>query len=53
MLIVVVLNFSLKDIGMDFKVVAESFETSAPWDRVVNVVNNTKGVLHRECVGMP
>ena len=36
---------------MDFGMVAESFETSAPWDRVVNVVNNTKGRLHKECIG--
>ena len=36
---------------MDYGMVAESFETSAPWDRVVNVVNNTKDRLHKECTG--
>jgi len=36
---------------MDYGMVAESFETSVPWDRVVNVVNNTKGRLFRECIG--
>ena len=36
---------------MDYGMVAESFETSVPWDRVVNVVNNTKDRLFKECVG--
>lgn len=36
---------------MDYGMVAESFETSAPWDRVVNVVNNTKDRLNKECIG--
>jgi hypothetical protein len=25
----------LRDIGLDYQVVAESFETSVPWDRVI------------------
>ena len=36
---------------MDYGMVAESFETSAPWDRVINVVTNTKARLEKECVG--
>jgi len=40
----------IRDIGMDFGMVAESFETSAPWDRVVHVVNNAKQCLERECI---
>ena len=36
---------------MDYGMVAESFETSVPWDRVLNVVNNTKDRLSKECVG--
>jgi alkyldihydroxyacetonephosphate synthase len=41
-----------QDIGLDYGVVAESFETSVPWDRVVNVVNNTKSRLEKECSGI-
>ena len=37
---------------MDYGMVAESFETSAPWDRVVSVVNNTKSRLTKECIGI-
>ena len=37
---------------MDFGMVAESFETSAPWDRVVHVVINAKQCLERECTSM-
>ncbi|CAF4411975.1 unnamed protein product, partial [Rotaria magnacalcarata] len=25
----------LRDIGLDYRIVAESFETSVPWDRVI------------------
>lgn len=39
----------IRDIGLNYGVVAESFETSVPWDRVVNVVNNTKSRLEKEC----
>ena len=50
-IIIVWKHFLFKDFGMDYGVVAESFETSAPWDRVVSVVINTKFRLDKECVG--
>ncbi|XP_075558835.1 alkyldihydroxyacetonephosphate synthase isoform X1 [Dermacentor variabilis] len=38
----------IRDLGMDFSVVAESFETSVPWDRVVDLCRNVKDVIMRE-----
>ena len=29
----------LRDIGLDYRIVAESFETSVPWDRVLGKKN--------------
>ena len=42
---------SFQDIGLDYSIVAESFETSTPWDRVVDVVTNTKHRIEAECIG--
>ena len=28
----------LRDIGLDYRIVAESFETSVPWDRVIGKI---------------
>ncbi|EEC00199.1 alkyldihydroxyacetonephosphate synthase, putative [Ixodes scapularis] len=39
----------IRDLGLDFSVVAESFETSVPWDRVVDLCRNVKDVIVREC----
>jgi hypothetical protein len=25
----------LRDIGLDYQIIAESFETSVPWDRII------------------
>uniref|UniRef100_A0A6M2D8S1 Alkylglycerone-phosphate synthase n=2 Tax=Rhipicephalus TaxID=34630 RepID=A0A6M2D8S1_RHIMP len=38
----------IRDLGLDFSVVAESFETSVPWDRVVDLCRNVKDVIMRE-----
>lgn len=38
----------IRDLGLDFSVVAESFETSVPWDRVVDLCRNVKDVILRE-----
>jgi len=35
----------LRDLGFDYYIIAESFETSAPWDRVQELVRNVK-----ECI---
>ncbi|KAK0067379.1 alkyldihydroxyacetonephosphate synthase peroxisomal [Biomphalaria pfeifferi] len=39
----------LRDIAFDYYVVAESFETSVPWDRCLDLCQNVKERLHREC----
>jgi hypothetical protein len=39
----------LRDLGFDFYVIAESFETSAPWDRVSDLIRNVKRCLERSC----
>jgi len=40
----------IRDTGLDYGVVAESFETSVPWDRVSAVVTNTKHRIETECI---
>jgi len=40
----------IRDLGFDYGVIGESFETSAPWDRVSNVIKNTKYRLELECI---
>ncbi|CAF0750522.1 unnamed protein product [Didymodactylos carnosus] len=40
----------LRDIGLDHKVVAESFETSVPWDRVIDLCRNVKRCIVNECL---
>ncbi|RNA36909.1 alkyldihydroxyacetonephosphate peroxisomal isoform X1 [Brachionus plicatilis] len=37
----------LRDLGFDYYVIAESFETSAPWDRVSDLIKNVKKCLER------
>nr|XP_014349357.1 PREDICTED: alkyldihydroxyacetonephosphate synthase, peroxisomal isoform X2 [Latimeria chalumnae] len=39
----------LRDLGMDYYVIGESFETSVPWDRVLDLCRNVKERLVREC----
>ncbi|ELK32715.1 Alkyldihydroxyacetonephosphate synthase, peroxisomal [Myotis davidii] len=39
----------LRDLGLEYYVVGESFETSAPWDRVVDLCRNVKERIIREC----
>jgi len=51
LLILISAHFLFKDIGLDYGTVAESFETSAPWDRVSAVVANTKHRIESECIG--
>lgn len=38
----------IRDLGMDYGVVSESFETSVPWDRVVDLCRNVKDRIQRE-----
>nr|XP_021334302.1 alkyldihydroxyacetonephosphate synthase, peroxisomal isoform X1 [Danio rerio] len=39
----------LRDLGMDYYVIGESFETSVPWDRVLDLCRNVKERIIREC----
>ncbi|KAL0893330.1 hypothetical protein ABMA27_014921 [Loxostege sticticalis] len=39
----------LRDVGMDYDVVAESFETSVPWDRTLSLCRNVKRRVREEC----
>jgi len=39
----------IRDIGFDYYVVSESFETSVPWDRVLNLCRNVKERILQEC----
>ncbi|XP_050404817.1 alkyldihydroxyacetonephosphate synthase, peroxisomal [Patella vulgata] len=46
------LTFSIayiRDLGFEYYVVAESFETSVPWDRCLDLCQNVKERVHREC----
>lgn len=39
----------IRDLGLQYEVVAESFETSVPWDRAVTLARNVKFVITDEC----
>lgn len=39
----------LRDLAFDYYVIAESFETSAPWDCVPELIKNVKKCLERTC----
>eukprot|EP00795_Rhopilema_esculentum_P012578 gene12578-3277_t len=39
----------LRDLGFDYHFIAESFETSVPWDRVSNLCRNVKALLAKKC----
>uniref|UniRef100_A0A8C6PXD8 Alkylglycerone-phosphate synthase n=1 Tax=Nothobranchius furzeri TaxID=105023 RepID=A0A8C6PXD8_NOTFU len=39
----------LRDLGMDYFVIGESFETSVPWDRVLDICRNVKARIVQEC----
>lgn len=44
-------SFALQDLGFDYGIVAESFETSVPWDRVYTLCHNVKHRITLECKG--
>jgi alkyldihydroxyacetonephosphate synthase len=39
----------LRDMGFDYYIIAESFETSVAWDRVIELVRNVKACINRKC----
>ncbi|KAK7067684.1 hypothetical protein SK128_001353, partial [Halocaridina rubra] len=40
----------IRDLGFDYGIVAESFETSVPWDRVQTLCHNVKHRIKGECI---
>ncbi|KHJ83995.1 hypothetical protein OESDEN_16296 [Oesophagostomum dentatum] len=38
----------LRDLGMEYGVLGESFETSVPWDKVLNLCRNVKQLIKRQ-----
>lgn len=40
----------LRDVGLEYEVVGESFETSVPWDRVLDLCRNVKERIHQDCI---
>ncbi|XP_072931713.1 alkylglycerone-phosphate synthase [Epargyreus clarus] len=39
----------LRDLALEYDIVAESFETSVPWDRTLALCHNTKARVRSEC----
>ncbi|XP_032879759.1 alkyldihydroxyacetonephosphate synthase, peroxisomal [Amblyraja radiata] len=39
----------IRDLGMDYYIIGESFETSVPWDRVLDLCRNVKEKLVKDC----
>lgn len=39
----------IRDLAEDYNIVAESFETSVPWDRTVHLIHNVKHCVELEC----
>uniref|UniRef100_A0A803T703 Alkylglycerone-phosphate synthase n=1 Tax=Anolis carolinensis TaxID=28377 RepID=A0A803T703_ANOCA len=39
----------IRDMGLDYYIIGESFETSVPWDRVLDLCRNVKERIAREC----
>ncbi|KAE8750586.1 hypothetical protein FOCC_FOCC002566 [Frankliniella occidentalis] len=39
----------IRDLALEFNVVAESFETSVPWDRTITLCKNVKHRIGEEC----
>ncbi|KAK9885421.1 hypothetical protein WA026_010917 [Henosepilachna vigintioctopunctata] len=39
----------LRDIALEYRIVAESFETSVPWDRAISLCANVKQRIAQEC----
>lgn len=41
--------YILQDLGLEYCVLAESFETSVPWDRTASLCRNVKYCIAQEC----
>ncbi|KAF5269573.1 hypothetical protein FQR65_LT05911 [Abscondita terminalis] len=39
----------IRDLGLEHEILAESFETSVPWDRAISLCRNVKYVVGEEC----
>ncbi|GAB0094341.1 Alkylglycerone-phosphate synthase [Sergentomyia squamirostris] len=42
----------IRDLALDYNIVAESFETSVAWDRCYDLCENVKKLVHEECASM-
>lgn len=42
----------IRDLGLEFRVVAESFETSVPWDKTLMLCRNVKHRVATECYAL-
>ncbi|CRK94614.1 CLUMA_CG008114, isoform A [Clunio marinus] len=40
----------IRDLALDYGIVAESFETSVPWDKCEKLCYNVKAVVNEECI---
>lgn len=43
------MNTFFQDLAFDYNIVSESFETSVPWDRSLNLVRNVKQCIKTQC----
>lgn len=39
----------IRDLGLEYYILSESFETSVPWDRAISLCRNVKYVIGEEC----
>lgn len=39
----------MQDLAYDYNIIAESFETSVPWDRTIDLCRNVKHRVNTEC----
>lgn len=46
---VFILVFCFQDLAFEYSIVSESFETSVPWDRALNLCHNVKQCVRIEC----
>jgi hypothetical protein len=43
--------YLFQDLALDYHILAESFETSVPWDKAILLCTNVKQRVARECKG--
>lgn len=48
----IIFLFLQQDLGLEFNVVAESFETSVPWKNTLTLCRNVKYIVGKKCKGI-